>query len=84
MFELIIKIFIGLSTGLVNGSNHTKCVSLRNQKCMAQPTLIYILMNTVKNFNTIHLLLNYINVLKVVTLLMTYLIKYVLQIKQKI
>ena len=29
-----------LLTGLVNGSNHTKCVSLSNQKCMIQPTLI--------------------------------------------
>ena len=33
--------FIGLLTGLVNGSNHTDCVSLSNQKCMIQPTLIY-------------------------------------------
>ena len=40
MFELIKKIFTGLLTGLVNGSNHTKCVSLSNQKCMTQPTLI--------------------------------------------
>ena len=32
--------FIGLLTGLVNGTNHAKCVSLRNQKCMIQPTLI--------------------------------------------
>ena len=40
MFELIKKIFIGLLTGRVNGSNHTKCVSLINQKCMIQPTLI--------------------------------------------
>ena len=32
MFELITKILIGLLTGLVNGSNHTKCVSLSNQK----------------------------------------------------
>ena len=36
-----IKIFvIGLLTGLVNGSNHTKCVLLSNEKCMIQPTLI--------------------------------------------
>ena len=34
MFVLIKKIFIGLLTGLVNGSNHTKCVSLSNQKCL--------------------------------------------------
>ena len=40
MFGLIEKIFIGLLTGLVNGSNHTKCVSLSNQECMIQPTLI--------------------------------------------
>ena len=39
MFGLIKKIFIGLLTGLVNGSNHTKCVSLSNQRCMTQPTL---------------------------------------------
>ena len=36
---LIKKIFIELSAGLVNGSNHTKCMSLSNQKCMTQPTL---------------------------------------------
>ena len=39
MFGLIKKIFIGILTGLVNGSNHTKCVSLNNQKCTIQPTL---------------------------------------------
>ena len=37
---LIKKIFIGLLTGLVNGSNHTECVSLSNQKCMIQSSLI--------------------------------------------
>ena len=42
MFGLIKKIFIGLLTGLVNVSNHTKCVSLSNQKCMIQPTLINV------------------------------------------
>ena len=31
---------MGLLTVLVNGHNHTKCVSLSNQKCMIQPTLI--------------------------------------------
>ena len=39
MFELIQKMLIGLLTGLVNGSNHTKCISLSNQKCMIQPTI---------------------------------------------
>ena len=40
MFGLIKKTFIRLSTGLINGSNHTKCVSLSNQKCMIQANLI--------------------------------------------
>ena len=32
--------FIGLLTSLANASNHTKCVSLSNQKCITQTTLI--------------------------------------------
>ena len=40
MFGLIKKIFLGLLTGVLSGSNHTKCVSLSNQKCMTQHTLI--------------------------------------------
>ena len=32
--------FIGLLTGLVNGSNHIKCISFSTQKFMIQPTLI--------------------------------------------
>ena len=40
MLGLIKKILIGLLTGLVNGSNHTKCVTLSIEKCMIQPTLI--------------------------------------------
>ena len=54
-----------LLINIVNASNHTKCVSLNNQRCVMLsnqrfnlPLLIYILMNTVKNFTTIHLLLN--------------------------
>ena len=62
MFGLIKKIFIGLLTGLVNGSNHTKCVSLSNQKFMIQ------LINTVMNFTTIHLQSNFIDVLEVAIL----------------
>ena len=42
MFGLIKKIFIGLFTGLVNASNHTKCVSLSNQKCGIQPTFNHL------------------------------------------
>ena len=33
MLGLIKKVFIGLLSGQVNGSNHTKCVLLNNQKC---------------------------------------------------
>ena len=40
MFALIKKTFIGLLTDIISASNHTKCVSLSNQKCMTQPTLI--------------------------------------------
>ena len=40
MFRVIKKIFVELITCLVNGSNHTKCGSLSNQKCEIQPTLI--------------------------------------------
>ena len=34
MFALIKKIFIGLLTGIVSASDHTKCMSLSNQKSM--------------------------------------------------
>ena len=40
MSWLIKKVFIGLLTSLVSGSNRTKCVSLSSQKYMIQPTLI--------------------------------------------
>ena len=63
-----------LNNGLVHGSNHTKSLLL----------LTYILMNTVRNYPIIHLQLNWIDVLEVVVLLMTYLIKFVFQMKQKI
>ena len=69
---------MGLIVSIVNGSNHAKCVSLSNQKYMTQPILInYIIMNIFKNFITICLQLNCIDVLEVVVLLMTYLIKSV-------
>ena len=45
MFGLIKEVFIVLLTGLVNGSNHTKCISLSNQKCVIQPALINLLFN---------------------------------------
>ena len=40
MFGLIKKIFMKLLINIVNASNHTKCISLSNQKSMTQPTLI--------------------------------------------
>ena len=42
MFVLIKKIFIAILTGIVNGSNHTKCVLLSNQICEIQPALIIL------------------------------------------
>ena len=45
MFGLIKEVFIVLLTGLVNGSNHTKCISLSNQKCVIRPALINLLFN---------------------------------------
>ena len=40
IFGIIKKMFIVLITNIVNASNHMKCVSLSNQKCEIQPTLI--------------------------------------------
>ena len=53
MFGIIKKIFIVLLSNIVNGSNHTKCVSLSNQKCMIQSTLINLRPNEYSqaNFN---------------------------------
>ena len=68
--------FIVLLTIILTASNHTKCVSLSNQICKIQ--------SIVKNYTTIHLQLNKTNVLESVIHLMTYLLKYVFQIKLKI
>ena len=38
--KLLQKMFIRLLTGLVSAFNHTKCVSLSNQKYEIQPTFI--------------------------------------------
>ena len=40
MFRFIKNFFIVLLINIVNVFNHTKCVSLSNQKCLIQPTLI--------------------------------------------
>ena len=39
MFRITKKVFIAVSSSIVNVSNHQKLVSLNNQKCMIQPTL---------------------------------------------
>ena len=40
MLGIIKKMFIVLLSSIINVSNHTKCVSLSNQKCMIQPTIV--------------------------------------------
>ena len=40
MLGIIKKMFIVLLSSITNASNHTKYISLSNQKCMIQPTLI--------------------------------------------
>ena len=40
MFGIIMNMFFILLTDLVNGSNHSKCASLSNQKCEIQPMFI--------------------------------------------
>ena len=53
---------IVLLSSIVNASNHAKCVSLSNQKCMIQPTLINLHPNEysqeVGNCNTLNGLSN--------------------------
>ena len=40
MYGFIKKMFMGLLIRIVNASNPTECISLSNQKCMTQSTLI--------------------------------------------
>ena len=51
MFGLIKKMFIGLVTGLVNGSNHAKGVCLSNSKSSIQSTLINLHANECREEN---------------------------------
>ena len=85
-FGLIKKIFIALLTGLVQGSNHTKCIFLSNQKCMIQPTHINLHPNEYsQDFHKYPFAFKLDRFVESCnTLLMTYLIKYVFQTKQKI
>ena len=78
MFGLIKKMFIGLLTSLVVMPLATQKVYYKVIKNMRFNLLLfnYILMNTAKNFTAIHLQLNKTNVLEVVIISVTYLIKY--------
>ena len=40
MFKFPKKMFIELSTSVVNVCKHPQCVSLSNQKCTTQPILV--------------------------------------------
>ena len=81
MFGTIKRVFIRLLTGLVNGSNHTKCVSLSNQKCEIPPTFINLHPNKYSQEFHYYPFAIKLDVLEVVILLITYLIKYVFQTK---
>ena len=67
LFGLIKKIFIGLLTGLVNESNHTKCVSLSNQKSIFQPTLTNLHLNVYSQEFQYYPFMVKLDVLEVVT-----------------
>ena len=77
--------FIKLLTNVVNASSHTKCVSLNNQQCMIQPILNNLQSNEYSQGLRCYPFAFASNLDRcVVILLMTYLIEYILQIKQKI
>ena len=85
MFRLIKKIFIGLLSGLVNGSNHLKCLSLSNQKCMIQPTLINLHPNDYsQEFHYSPFAVKFDRCVGSCNTLNNYLINYLSQTKQKI
>ena len=59
MLGLIRKIFIGLLTSIISAPNHTKSVSLSNQKCITQPTLINLYPNEYsQEFHYYHFFVN--------------------------
>ena len=60
--------FMGLLISILNASNHTKCFSLSNQKCLTEPTLFNLHPN---KYSQELDWLNWIDVLEVVILLNT-------------
>ena len=82
---LIKKVFIVLLSNIVNGSNYTKCVSLNNQKCMTQPTLVNLHPNEYsQEFHYYPFAVKLDRCVGSCNTLKTCLIKYVFQIKHKI
>ena len=76
MLGLIKKVLIVVLSSIVNASNNIKCVSSRN-----------VNLHPNKHSQAFHYYpfpLNLMDVLEALILLMTYLIKYAFQIKQKI
>ena len=56
MFQSFKRLFIGLLASIVNASNRTKCISLDNQLCMDQTTIINLQSkNTLQDKVTIQL-----------------------------
>ena len=80
MFRLLKKTFIGLLNGLVNGSNHTRYVSLSNQKGINEPTVINLRPNEYSQ--DFHYYPFEVKLDRCIGII--YLTKYVFQIKQKI
>ena len=82
----IIKIFIVLLTNIiVNVSNHTKCISLDNQKCEIQPTALNLHPSEYsQEFHHYPFRVKLGRCVGSFNTLNDYLVKYVFQIKQKI
>ena len=71
--------FIRLLISILNESNHTKCILLRNQKCIIQLTLINLHPNKYSQEFHYYPFAVKLDVLEVAILLMTYLINYEIQ-----
>ena len=85
MHDLTKKIFIGLLTGIVSSSNHTKRILLSSQKCMIESTVINLHPNEYsQKFHYYPFVVKLDKCVKVLILLITYLIKYVFQRNEKI
>ena len=73
-----------LLPSIANASNHTKCVSLSNLKCMAELSPINLNPNEYSQELHHYPFAIKLYVLDLVTVLVTYLIKYVFQTKQHV